>query len=540
MRPLNLIPGATVNAHYFAAAGALILFLLMGLGMAWTKAPWCDEGWFGSAAYHFANHGRLIIPEIEGAPDDPKMMRSADHIYWNVPLYEVWQGAVAKVFGFSLFKARVSSLLWGLAALVAWTLVVRRLAGSGAAFVTVLLLSVDYTFVLKAPDVRMDIMSAALGALAILSYLRYREHRLPKALLISQAFVTLSFLTHPNGGLLAFFDTAALAVYFDRRRLRPQHLGAVAAPYVAGGLGWGLYLIQDFALAQVQLGGNASGRFAGVLAPISALRQEIVQRYLQSFGWAPEAAGLARLKVLLLAGYAAGAIGAVFTARRVKRARPLVMLAAIHAGFLTFFDATKQGAYFAHIIPLLVILLAVWIVSCWTSRPGWRPALVLGVAAFCLLQLAASAHSVFWKPGKADYLEVVRFLDQNAARSDLIVGPAELRFGLGFERPLSDDHRLGYYSKKQPEFVVVDRVYQRWFEHFRKQRPPIYAHIQLVLTTYPLVFRNGSYNIYARPEKQDAAQTAQTESGKYYLRLRIPGIQWTRVSRLARRECASS
>src|SRR5580658_3552140 len=133
-----------------AVAGAFAVFLLAGLGMAARKAPWCDEGWFGSGAYHLAQHGRLIVPEIEPTPDDPKMMHSDEHIFWNVPLYEVWEATTAKLFGFSLLEARVSTLAWGGLALAAWALVVRRVAGGGAAMLTLWLLAVDHTFLVKA------------------------------------------------------------------------------------------------------------------------------------------------------------------------------------------------------------------------------------------------------------------------------------------------------------------------------------------------------------------------------------------------------
>src|SRR5579871_1041879 len=344
-----------------AMAGAYCVFLLTGLGMAARKAPWCDEGWFGSAAYHFAQQGRLVIPEIEPAPDDPKFMHSDEHIFWNVPLYEVWEGASAKLFGFSLFESRAAGLVWGVSALAAWSLVVLRLAGRSAALLTLVLLAVDHTLAVKASDVRMDTMSAALGALSLLLYLQYRERNLSLAVFLSQACVTLSFLSHPNGGLLAFLDSAALALYYDRSRLRPVHALTAAAAYLAGALGWGLYLVQDFALARVQFGGNAAGRVGAWLTPITALRNEFLQRYVYAFGGGADAEGWGRLKLLLLAGYAAGAAGALAIARHAAKVRIFLILAAIHLGYLTFFEGTKQGAYLVHSIPLLVILAAIWI-----------------------------------------------------------------------------------------------------------------------------------------------------------------------------------
>jgi len=475
------------------------VFLMTGLGMAARKAPWCDEGWFGSAAYHLAQHGRLTIPEIEPAPDDPKMMHSAEHIFWNVPLYEVWEGATARFFGFSLFEARVSSLVWGVLALAAWALVVRQVAGAAAALLTLLLLAVDHILLVKATDVRMDTMSAALAAVALLLYLRYHRRNLSLAILLSQTCVTLSFLTHPNGGILAFLDTAVLALYYDRSQLRPRHALAAAAPYLAGVLGWGIYLMQDFALARVQFGGSAAGRFDGVLAPLTALRNEILQRYFYAFGGGPDSTGFARLKFLLLAGYAIGAVGALTTARRLKGVRIFLILAVVHFCFLTFFDATKHGSYLVYIIPLLAILLAVWLSALWKTSPPWtRPILAAGVAAFALLQLGATANTILRNRDQRDYLAAASYLKQHIAPGDLVLGPAEMGFELGFERPISDDQRLGYYSRKQPKFIVINAYYRGWFEKFRSARPAIYAHIRSMLESYGPVFQEGGFEIYER------------------------------------------
>lgn len=478
------------------------MFLLTGFGMAARKAPWCDEGWFGSAAYHLAQRGRLVIPEIEPAPDDPKMMHSAEHIFWNVPLYEVWEGATARFFGFSLFEARVSSLVWGMLALAAWALVVRQVAGGAAALLTLLLLAVDHILLVKTTDVRMDTMSVALEAMALLLYLRYHQRNLSLAILLSQSCVTLSFLTHPNGGILAFLDTAVLALYYDRSHLRPRHALAAAAPYLAGALGWGIYLMQDFALARVQFGGNAAGRFDGVLAPLTALRNEILQRYYYAFGGGPDSKGFARLKFLLLAGYAIGAAGALTTARHLEGARVFLVLAAVHFCFLTFFDAAKPGAYLVYIIPLLVILLAVWISTFWKTSPPWaRPILATGVTAFALLQLGATANTILRNRDQRDYLAAASYLKQHTAPGDLILGPAEMGFALGFERPISDDQRLGYYSGKQPKFMVVNAYYRSWFEKFRSARPAIYAHIRSMLALYRPVFQEGNFEIYERRQR---------------------------------------
>jgi 4-amino-4-deoxy-L-arabinose transferase-like glycosyltransferase len=480
------------------AAAAVILagFLLSGLALAWRRAPWCDEGWFGSAAYHVAQDGREIVPSLEDSPDDPKFNGSGQHIYWMVPLYPAWEGTMARFFGFSLFRLRAYSLLWGVAAIIVWSLVVWQLTGSSRiSLLALLLLACDHLFLAKATDIRMDAMAAALGATAILLYLRYRAQNLAIALLLSQSCVILSFLTHPNGGLPAFLDTAALTLLFDRQRLRFSHIVPFAVPHLVGALGWGLYMMQDFPLARVQFGGNGSGRLNGVLAPWASVRTEITQRYLAAFGGTSGTSPLMRIKLITLAGYLAGVL---MVARRAKNAAPLLILAAIHTGYFTFMDASKQGAYLVHIVPLLALLLAVAIDDCWERYPRWRRLTAAAVALFVCVQLAARAQTIIFNRQQPDYLAAAAFVQQHTKPGELVVGPTELGFVLGFDRPLSDDMRLGYYTHKQTDLVVVNTEYRNWFETYRRTTPQVFAHIQSVLSSYRPVFHNDTFAVYQR------------------------------------------
>ncbi|MBA2736159.1 MAG: hypothetical protein H0U50_05130 [Pyrinomonadaceae bacterium] len=62
----------------------------------------------------------------------------------------------------------------------------------------------------------MDMMSASLGFIGIAAFLLLRERNLTLAVLLSQTFVVLSGLTHPNG-IIAFFGLLFLTFYFDFR-----------------------------------------------------------------------------------------------------------------------------------------------------------------------------------------------------------------------------------------------------------------------------------------------------------------------------------
>jgi len=84
-----------------------------------------------------------------------------------------------------------------------------------------------------------------------------------------------------------------------------------------------------------------------------------------------------------------------------------------------------------------------------TADPGDRRGGVCSVAAWRHLSTPFFAAVIRRDLAAASYLK------QHTAPGDLIPGPAEMRFELGFEWPISDDQRLGYYSRKKPRFIVI-------------------------------------------------------------------------------------
>ena len=65
------------------------------------------------------------------------------------------------------------------------------------------------------------------------------------------------------------WECCVLTLYQDRRRIRIPHVLAAGVPYVAGAVGWGLYIMQaphDFTL---QFGGNAAGRSTPLSDPMA-------------------------------------------------------------------------------------------------------------------------------------------------------------------------------------------------------------------------------------------------------------------------------
>src|SRR5258706_3566894 len=93
------------------------------------------------------------------------------HTYWVLPLSLLLNAAVFRSFGFGIDAMRATSLLWGLVALAAWWVILRKLTGFGTAVTGLALIAVDYHFLLQTSDGRMDMMCLALGCAGIAAYL---------------------------------------------------------------------------------------------------------------------------------------------------------------------------------------------------------------------------------------------------------------------------------------------------------------------------------------------------------------------------------
>lgn len=478
-----------------------VVFLTAAAAVALTRSPWCDEAWFACAGFNLAAHSKLITPVIAAAPEDPKTIGLDRHTYWVMPLHLLLQAGWYKLFGFGLITLRSISILWGLLALGSWFVIARELAGElRIAVLTVALLGTDYVFILRGADGRMDMMSAALGYAALATYLLLRKRHLDLAVFCAHTLVVLSGLTHPNGGLLSLAGVAYLTLHYDRASIRGRHVALMAVPYLAGAAGWALYIAEDPRLFLAQFSGNASDRLGAFRAPWSALRREIAERYLTAYGFQPGAPQAARLKLLLLLGYAAGLAGTLLLThvRRTRGVPVLLVLTAMHLLFLALFDSTKQPAYLVYVMPLLSAILAVWIVSCRT-RFAFLPTIVpLAAAAFICLQLASVIHLVLENKYRSSYAPAAAFLRAHAGKDELIIGQPELGFALGFDARLIDDRRLGYYLHLKPRFIVAGQDYRHGLENFRHNRPEIAQYAETLLhTQYRRAFENDTYTIYA-------------------------------------------
>lgn len=487
-----------MRPHLRAYAVLAAVFVLLSLGVAVYKQPACDEAWFLNPVVNYFTNGTTGTTILESAGQPWSGVEK--YTYWQPPVYFVVLAGWLKIFGVTLSSVRGLSIFCGLIALLAWGRVFRGLGlDPAAALLAFALIACDYSFVTRAADGRMDMMSAAFGVSSLAWYLHWREQRFTMAFAGSQCLLALSGLTHPVGGILNFCGVAALVLLYDRRRISLRHLALGAVPYIAGLALWGVYISRDPVLFRKVFAGNASGRLDGLLNPVRSLQREIMERYLATFGLRPEAGLLTRLKLLIPAAYFFGVFAALFTPalRKDRTLRPLFVLMGLYFFVLAFQDDQKYGVYLVHVLPLFAALLAVWISWVWKARVFPRSLLAVLVAGFLALQAGGALYWVANDTYHADYLSAVSFLRRNVPKGQFIVGPAQLAFGLGFDANLSDDTFLGYYSGKKPDVIVADPRYEENFETYRRRQPAEYRYIQTRLREeYRLVYDYRSFRIY--------------------------------------------
>jgi len=482
------------------------IFFALAVGSAFTKSPWSDEAWFAQAGLNLATKGEMTTPVLETA--GTKFKGLDRHTYWVMPLHLVTQAGWYKIFGFSLLSMRVLSAVFGVLALFAWYVVVKSLTGNRKiALLTFGLLACDYIFVQAAAFGRMDMMSHALGAAGVAVYLHLRERNFNRAVLFGQSLIAACGLTHPNGGVAFFLGLLFLTVYFDRSRLRWQHLGLAAIPYVIGAVGWGAYILDapaDF-VAQLTANATTGGRMSSLNSPLSAIKNEITARYLTAFGLGGHmvsSAGPIWVKSFVLLGYLIALAGclSVRDIRTQKGTRALLILTGIFFLVLTFFDGQKLSFYLIHIVPLYTALVAVFVYWCYTKRGAPALVIALCVCGFLAIQLGGILYRMKLNAHGKSYVPAVNFLKANSTPDTLVMGSAVLGFEYGYDRVV-DDVRFGFNTGRRPDYIVINDVYEETIRYYRAggEGAELARHVNNLLEReYELVYDQNFYQIYAR------------------------------------------
>jgi hypothetical protein len=294
----------------------------------------------------------------------------------------------------------------------------------------------------------------------------------------------------------------ALTLYSDWKRIRPRHVLAAAAPYVAGAIGWGLYIMQaphDFML---QFGGNAAERGLPISDPMAIFHSQVMMRFLYMFGMAPDTRGFSHIKILILAAYAAGILGVLCTwgLRSQLGIRSLLLVSGVTLLVMIALDREAQHQYLIHFVLWMISLTAVAAVWWWDHRSVPRWVLAAGLVVVVTVQISTTSRRLSQHAYTTLYLPVTEYLKRNAQGKGPIMGSAELAFELGYVDALVDDQRLGFRSGKRPNFIVIDQNrYAEWIPQYQLREPETYRYIRgLMDREFHEVLQNNAYQVYAR------------------------------------------
>jgi len=488
------------DRRFYAAMTAVLgLYLVLSIGLSFERPPICDEGWYASPTLSLLHSGDMGSPVLEGSGSYLKDIER--YTYWIVPVHSLIQAPWFQLFGASLASTRLLSVVSGLAALLCWFYILQCLTGNrSVALLGLFLASIDSTFLILASTGRADMMSAAFGAAALASYLALRENHFLWALFAGHAFAVASGLTNPTGGLVAVPSLALLHFWFDRRRMRWSHLLVISSPYIIAVAAWASYILQDPQAFRAQFGGNSVGRLWPLGAPLLALHREVTDRFLPAYGVMPQSQRLAGLRMIVLVIYTAAAVGLLWP-RRVRElpaARIIISLIAIVLFVLFFLEGAKQPWYLIHLVWLLAAAVAVSYKGHTGPHPSWRPLGLATIALLILIDTGYAASLIVQRKYDMFYRPAIAALRRELRPGQLVMGSAELGFGLGFDQVL-DDKNLGYYSGKTAGFIALDANYRAHLAELERTRPEVYGALRNMLAEkYQPIYANAMYAIYER------------------------------------------
>ena len=182
--------------------------------------------------------------------------------------------------------------------------------------------------------------------------------------------------------------------------------------------------------------------------------------------------------------------------RRQTPSRVLLSMTGMTFVLMVVIEGAKQDWYLVHIIPLFAALLAVSVVHCLTDRVLPAGLVAVGMAGFVVVNVGLVGWLLHRADYQSKYMPVVEFLRTTPNEHARIIGSAELGFQVGFDR-VSDDTRLGFYSRKMPDLIVVEPIYEAWFRKHDVREPDVYRHVRTTLAAARKVFDNGEYRVYS-------------------------------------------
>jgi len=486
------------NLSILIWAGIALMFAGITIAVILTRSPWSDEGQLADPAHTLAQCGYLgsKISSVARNPITHEFLASDRYTFWTFPVYLVVLAGWIKLVGFSLVSIRLLSALCGAGLICAGASLTRRLTGSPlSGMLAGLFLATDYTVVLSAATVRMDVMAAALGFGGIAAYVALRERSVRVASFVGGFLAAAACFTHPVGAL----HTGGLlltAIFLDHKRLRWMDFALAAAPYLIFAGLWGLYIARAPEIFLSQFYAASNQRVRGFSSPVRAILTDVVNRYGTYF--TPQGRG-AQLKLGILLTYWAGILSAAFVPalRRARGVLLLLLLSGLYYVELAVLDGARWPHYMVHVIAMWALLLAAVAGFAISNKLVPAPVLSVVLCGFVLLQLSGHIIKIRQNTYRNDYLATIEFVQNHSNRQALVMGPSQLQFALN-DRKLVDDSRLGGLTGLSPDIIVLDFFYRvPQLQLFKAREPDMARHVSEMLTKrFFLAATFGDYWIY--------------------------------------------
>jgi 4-amino-4-deoxy-L-arabinose transferase-like glycosyltransferase len=427
------------------------------------------------------------------------------HTYWQTPLFFIVTGGWFRFVGFGLLQLRLVSVLFGLLCIVSWGMTARYLLCSQAAgLLAGGLVAADYFFLIGASHGRMDMMCAGFGAAAIAVYLNLRERSLGWALFLSHSLAAAAIFAHPTGVIYSS-GLALLLLWWDRRRISISLLALLAAPYLAAGLAWGAYILQDPNSFVTQFFGNVRTNH-DTFTPahstrnplLESFRQEIVYRYMAPFGLGRHVGAPNRVKALVLFGYITGVFG-ILAFGRMRRQRRLAFISwffLLSFFVITFLAPSKFSYYLPHTTTTMAVCFGLFLFSLPASQRGNRLWRIPAIAGVMLLNVLGSCSRIHQDLYHHSYLATLNAIYRNSPPQSVVIGGGELWFGLVGQRELQRDFDFGYASGAKPAVFVMDALFQIMHGKAGEDNRAAYEYGESLMMHSRLVYQDAAYRVF--------------------------------------------
>lgn len=479
------------------------IYLCFSVGSMITRTPNCDEAWFTVPAYELIENGGFgttILDETAGFRQ-VKLTGIQSYTYWIMPGYPLVRALTGYIFGWGLLETRLVSLIAGFFALLSLIYFFRALTEDiWIAVAAGCLIATDVHFIHASGFGRMDMLTLAFGAGSIATYIFARQRfllNISSSLVIASSFSAASFFIHPIGSLW-FVGLFLIVLYFDRKNLKLLHIFSVVIPFMIGFLFWTAYILQAPELFFIQFGGNASDRWAIFNSPFRAIRDEVVTRYFNAFGYSDGEIGFGTAKMWILFAYAGSLIYSIIYFYRGRRSLGILILALflIPAMLLLILDGMKQEYYFVHLVPIFCLCVSITSLSFWRRAGAGRILSVLLISSVMVLNIATLA-SRFRDQGVARFQNASQVLNETLLPGETVMASGEFWFNVDRTKHVIDDYRLGAVSGRIPEYFVIDKQrYADWHSIIKDKEAETFRHIDELTGRSELVYNDGFYQIY--------------------------------------------